>query len=113
MCIEFLKETETDAGKSFGSDIQPMDWVVHECNKIIDQNNRDEADTPVPNKPPTLRAGGGPRKSVLQRKEALRTHDAKPTALCTWMGWWSSSSTNMLDRDIDTLVGGGPRPLAQ
>ena len=110
LCLEFLNQTEKDAEKIFGTDTQPMDWVVHECNKIIEQNHSDEAESSTPPKPPLLRAGGGPRRSILQRKEALKQHDIQPTALCTWMGWWSSSSTNMLDHDIDCLVGGAKAP---
>ena len=110
MCLELLNDTEKDADKLFGYDTHPMDWAIRECNKIIEQNNLDNPVNPHTPTPTLLRAGGGPRKAILQKNEAMKRHDTQPTALCTWMGWWSSSSTNMLDHDIDLLVGGAKAP---
>ena len=112
LCLEFLRETERDAAKIFGTDAQPMDWVVHELNKIHEANNADRAREKLEmlQNPPILRAGGGPRKSILQRKEALKQHDVLPTALCNWTGWWSQNSAALLDHDIDVLVGGAKAP---
>ena len=61
LCLEFLRETERGAEKIFGTDTQPMDWVVHELNKIHEANNADRAREKLEllANPPTLRAGGG------------------------------------------------------
>ena len=112
LCIEFLLGTEKDAEKVFGYDTKPMDWVTHELHKIHAANliERTQERRDNEGKTPMLRAGGGPRRSILQRNEALKRHDVQPTALCNWTGWWSQNSAALLDHDIDILVGGAKAP---
>ena len=90
-----------------------MDWVTHELNKIHKASCIERALelNTERDKPPLLRAGGGARRSIQQRKEALKKHDVNPTALCHWTGWWSENSAGLLDHDIDDIIGGAQAPV--